>query len=267
MVRGPGKAGAAALRLVDGATAHQTTEQQASQTGAVPFGHAVAQLFSEVTTRLLLDVETRRLPLQPVRSGWNAAGPSLAAQLSLLPLHVEGDLVADVTQSSVRRFVGLACLDVVEILLGVVLALTFWRMGTGFLFGEYLSGPLQMFNAASLICTLIFTGHIIANLFFPSLRSRFAKELARRTESMVAATWRNAQSLLKEHIDAVDRLAQRGRELLQVIDQQIQSLTSQAGDESELQRLFGNEAPLSGESSPPSHAHVSSNQEKIPKFE
>ena len=192
----------------------------------------------------------------------------LAAQLSLLPAHVEGDLLADVTKSSVRRFLGLACLGIVEILLGVVLLLTFWRLGTGFLLGEYLSGPAQMFNAASLIITLVFAGHIIANLFFPSLRNRFARELARRTELTVVATWQRAQSILKDHVAAVDRVARQGEELLQGIDHHIQSLTSLSGDERELQRLFGDEAGLSREPASPSDARTFvSEQKKIPKFD
>jgi hypothetical protein len=118
-------------------------------------------------------------------------------------------------------------------------------MGKGFLLGEYLSGPIQMFNAASLIVSLLFAGHVLANIFFPSLRNRFAKELERRTELTVEAAWQKAQDVLQEHVDAVDRLAQQGGELLQNIDRSIQSLTHPLGDDRELQRLFGDEAARS----------------------
>jgi len=265
------KAGIAALQLPDGILSRQDAERQTPQFGEASFGHTTAELFSEVTERLLFDVETRRLPLQPVHAGWKDLGVVLASQLSLLPIHVEGELLSDVTKSSVRRFLGMACLGVIEILLGIVLLLTFWRMGVGFLFGEYLSGPVQMFNAFSLTITLLFAGHIIANLFFPSLRRRFTKELARRTELTVAAVWQKAQSLLKEHVDAVDRLTQRGSELLQRIDHHIQSLASLAGDEPELQRLFGDEAePLREPTSLSSRYDaqtLTSERKKIPKFD
>jgi len=238
------RTGVSALKLVDGVSFRQTSESRASQAREVAFGQIVAELLGEVTERLLLDVETRRLPLQPVRSGWKDAASLLAAQLSLLPVQVEGDLLADAAKSSGRRLLGLACLGIVEILLGAVLLLTFWRIGKGFFLGEYLSGPVQMFNAASLIVTLIFAGHILANVFFPSLRGRFTKELARRMELTVAAAWHGVQSILREHIEAVDRLARQGGELLQAIDHRIQSLTAPSGDDRELQRLFGDDTAL-----------------------
>jgi hypothetical protein len=155
---------------------------------------------------------------------------------------------------------------VIEITLGIVLLLTFWRMGKGFLLGEYLSGPIQMFNAASLIVSLLFAGHVLANIFFPSLRNRFAKELGRRTELTVEAAWQKAREVLQEHIDAVDRLTQQGGELLQGIDHNIQLLTHPLGDDHELQRLFGDEAALT-KAPPPDALVPNPDQEKISKFD
>jgi hypothetical protein len=261
-----GGTGTPIRKLIGGVSSRQGTEDRASQSEDIVFGHAVAALFHEITGKLLLDVETRGLPLQPVRSGWKDTGARLTTQLSLLPVHVEGDLLADVSKRSVRRLVGVACLSVIEVALGIVLLLTFWRMGKGFLLGEYLSGPIQMFNAASLIVSLLFAGHVIANLFFPSLRDRFSKELGRRTELTVEATWQKAQDVLQEHVDAIDRLAQQGGELLQGIDHSIQSLTHPLGDDRELQRLFGDEAALTKAPSPDALVPIS-NQGKIPKFE
>lgn len=261
-----GGTGMPVRKLIGVISSRQETEDRASQSEDIVFGHAVAALFHEVTRKLLLDVETRGLPLQPVRSGWKDTGARLTTQLSLLPVHVEGDLLADVSKRSVRHLMGVTCLSVIEIALGVVLLLTFWRMGKGFLLGEYLSGPVQMFNAASLIASLLFAGHIIANIFFPSLRHRFAKELGRRTELTVEAVWQKAQDVLQEHVDAVDRLAQQGGELLQGIDHNIQLLTFPAGDDRELQRLFGDGATLTN-APPPDALGPISDQGKIPEFE
>ncbi|MGE0683597.1 MAG: GTPase [Candidatus Binatia bacterium] len=263
-----GGTGTSVLKLISGVSSRQGTEHGDSRSEEIVFGSAVAALFHEVTSKLLLDVETRGLPLQPVRSGWKDTGARLTTQLSLLPVHVEGDLLADVSKRSVRRLVGIACLSVIEVALGIVLLLTFWRMGEGFLLGEYLSGPIQMFNAVSLIVSLLFAGHVIANIFFPSLRNRFAKELGRRTELTVEAAWQKAQDILQEHVDAIDRLAQQGGELLQGIDYSIESLTHPLADDRELQRLFGGEETLAkAASSPPDALVTLSDQEKIPKFE
>lgn len=263
-----GGSGMSIRKLISVQSAHQETEPGASQSEDLVFGHAVAELFQEVTGKLLLDVETRGLPLQPVRSGWKDIGTRLSTQLSLLPVHVEGDLLAEVSKRSVRRFVGMTCLSVIEIALGIILLLTFWRMGKGFLLGEYLSGPIQMFNAASLIVSLLFVGHIIANLFFPSLRNRFAKELGRRTELTAETAWQTAQSVLQEHVDAVDRLARQGGELLQSIDHSIQSLAYPLEDDRELQRLFGADtAPTGTASASPDVSVPDSDQGDIPKFE
>lgn len=255
------------LRRLSGVlSSRQETVPGVSQSEEIAFGDAVAALFREVTGKLLLNVGTRGLPLQPVRAGWRDAEARLTAQLSLLPVHVEGDLLADVSKRSLRRLIGITCLSVIEIALGIVLLVTFWRMGKGFLLGEYLSGPIQMFNAAGLLVSLLFAGHVIANLFFPSLRSRFAKELGRRTELIVEAAWQKAQSVLREHVDAIDRLAQQGGELLQGIDRNIQALTPPLGDDRELRRLFGDEATLT-KAPPPDGLAPISDQGKIPKFE
>ena len=255
-------------KLMSVMSSRQETEPGISQSEDIVFGHAITSLFHEVTGKLLLDVETRGLPLQPVRSGWKDTGARLTTQLSVLPVHVEGDLLAHVSKRSARRLMGVACLSVIEIALGIVFFLTFWRMGKGFLLGEYLSGPVQMFNAASLIVSLFFAGHVIANIFFPSLRNRFARELGRRTELTVEATWQKAQDVLQEHVDAVDRLVQQGSELLQDIDHNIQLLTQPLGNDRELQRLFGDGAMLTRTASPPPDALAPiSDQGKIPKFE
>lgn len=205
--------------------------------GAV-FGGAVAALLADVTRRLLLDVETYRLPLQPVRAGWTDAVARLTTQLASMPVLVEGELLAEAGKLSVRRCVGWVALAGVEALLSGVLAVVLWRVGTGFMLGEYASAPVLL-SAATLIVTLLLAGHIVANLCFPALRQRFRAALARRVDAAVDEAWQQAQSVLQDHVEAVDRLAQQGHAALRTMDHIVQSLARPAPDNGEVQRLFG----------------------------
>jgi hypothetical protein len=202
------------------------------------FGEAVAVLLRDVTGRLLRDVETHRLPLQPVRAGWTDAAVLLAMQLASMPGHVEGELLAEAVKPSLRRYVGLASLAVVEMLLSGVLVLVLWRVGTGFILGEYAGAPMLL-SAATLSAALLLAGHLIANLFFPTLRNRFRAALARRADSAVDTAWQHAQGVLQDHVESVGRLAKQGHELLRTIDHIVQSLARSAEDDREVQRLFG----------------------------
>jgi energy-coupling factor transporter ATP-binding protein EcfA2 len=221
------------------APAHQ---EQASPWGGVIFGDAAVVLLGDVTERRLRDVETRRLPLQPVRAGWTDVTARLATQLAALPAHVEEELLAEAMQPSARRFAGSAALAVVEVLLSLVLLLVVWRVGKGFLLGEYASASMLL-SAAVLLTTLTLAGHIVANLCFPSLRDRFQAALARRATTAVDAAWQHALDVLQEHVEAVGRLAQQGHESLRMIDSIVQSLArpreNDREDNRQVQRLFG----------------------------
>ena len=201
-------------------------------------GDAVVALLGDVTRRLLLDVETHRLPLQPVRAGWTDAVTRLTTQLAAMPVLVEGEILAEAGKPSVRRFVGLVALAGVEVLLSGVIALVLWRVGTGFLLGEYASAPLLL-SAVTLIAALLLAGHIVANLCFPTLRQRFQAALARRVDAAVDAAWQQVQDMLRDHVEAVDRLARQGHALLRTMDHIVQSLAWPAQDNREVQRLFG----------------------------
>jgi hypothetical protein len=189
----------------------------------------------------LLDVEAHRLPLQPVRAGWTDAVAQLTTQLASTPVLVEGELLAEAGKPSVRRFVGLVALTGVEVLLSGVLALVLWRVGTGFLRGEYASAPLLL-SAVTLIAALLLAGHLVANLCFPALRQRFRAALGRRVDAAVAAAWQQAQDVLRAHVEAVDRLARQGHTALRTVDHIVQALVWPAQDNHEVQRLFGDAA-------------------------
>jgi hypothetical protein len=184
-----------------------------------------------------------------------------------MPAHVEGDLLAEAVKPSVRRFAGVVTLTIVEVLLSVELVLLFWRVGKSFVLGEYVSGPMLL-NAAALIAALILTGHMVANLFFPSLRDRFRREFARRSEATVDAAWQRAEFVLRDHVDSADRLAQQGRGLLQTIGEIVQSLARPAEDDRELQRLFGDEAaPAAAPCLPTEAPAPMPERRRVPKFD
>jgi hypothetical protein len=205
------------------------------------FGETVAALLHDVTGRLLRDVETRRLPLQPIRAGWTDAATLLATQLASLPGQVEGELLAAAVKPSLRRGVGWLSLAIVELLLSGVLVLVLWRVGMGFILGEYAGAPMLL-SAATLVAALLLAGHLIANLFFPTLRNRFRVVLAQRADNAVDTAWQQVHGVLQDHVESVGRLAQQGHESLRTIDHIVQSLIWSAEDDSEVQRLFGDEA-------------------------
>jgi hypothetical protein len=97
----------------------------------------------------------------------------------------------------------------------------------------------MLLSAMTLITALLLAGHMVANLCFPSLRQRFRTVLARRVDAAVEAAWQQAQGALRDHVEAVDRLAQQGHEALHTIDQLVQALARPAPDNREVQRLFG----------------------------
>ncbi|MHB1426927.1 MAG: GTPase domain-containing protein [Gemmataceae bacterium] len=233
----------------------------------VVFGHSAVELLGNITGRLLLDVETRRLPLAPVRAGWKEAPNALATELIPMPARVEEDLLAEAMKPSVRRVTGLAALHIVELLLGAVLVLSLWRVGKGFFLGEYANG-LMLLSTIALIAALVFLGHMVANLCFPTLRDRFRTELARRTERAVESAWQHAEFVLRDHVESISRLAQQGHELLHTLDKIIQCLGRSADGEHEMGRLFGDEESLSPTNSHPLESRRNAPEcRHVPKFE
>jgi len=142
---------------------------------------------------------------------------------------------------SLRRGVGWLSLAIVELLLSGVLVLVLWRVGMGFILGEYAGAPLLL-SATTLVAALLLAGHLIANLFFPTLRNRFRVVLAQRADNAVDTAWQHVHGVLQDHVEAISRLAQQGHESLRTIDHIVQSLIRSVEDDSEVQRLFGDEA-------------------------
>jgi len=119
-----------------------------------------------------------------------------------------------------------------------VLALVLWRVGTGFLRGEYANASMLL-SAMTLVVALLLIGHMAARLCFPALRQRFRAALARRVDAAVEMAWQQAHEVLRDHVAAVDRLAQEGHALLRALDHIMHSLARPAQANREVQRLFG----------------------------
>jgi energy-coupling factor transporter ATP-binding protein EcfA2 len=230
------------------------------------FGDSVAKQLGAVTERLMMNVETRGLPLKPVRAAWTNAGSLLAAQLAPLLPNVEGEVLVEAARPSVRRFSGIVAVAIVEVLLCLVVGLLFWRVGKGFILGAYVDPPMLL-SAVALIAALIVAGHVLANLFFPSLRARFRAELDRQVGMASDAAWRRALSALREHVQKVDALAEEGRESLRLIDQIVRSLATFELNDDRVRELFGDEADgAASKRALDAHAPVPDSR-RIPKFD
>ena len=231
------------------------------------FGKSVIGLLRQVTDRLLLDVKTRRLPIEPVRTNWKEAPKRLANQLNRMPADVDGDLLANAARPSPRRVIGLLGLLTVELLLFAVLAIAFWRASKQFVLGGATDGTMLL-SAAFLATILIFAGHVIANLFFPSLRNRFRYEFARRADAAVDGAWHDVEFALKNHIATVSRLTHEGDKVLQDIDTSIQALEKTGGDRDGVDSLFGEHGVLIASASDPADSAMSGREiPRVPRFE
>jgi hypothetical protein len=208
------------------------------------FGRNIAALLAYTTDTLVRDAEMERFPLGPVRAVWQTEPSSLRRQLNVLPAETEADLTERAMRPSFRRFAGIFALSVVEILLTLVLIITLWRIGSGFVLGDYATGTL-IANAAALIVVLLFLGQSAANLFFPSLQTQLRKVVFRRTENLIDRAWDHSAAAFARQLDAAAHLRQQGRELLLAIDGILESSLQRSEENEEVRHLFG-EAGFNG---------------------
>jgi energy-coupling factor transporter ATP-binding protein EcfA2 len=194
-----------------------TTEPLWSSSG---FSGAALQLVCEAVRKLHMNA--RSLPVRTVETEWHEAAAQLTSSLALAPSATWSDLLANAAQPSFRRFAGLGILLGLEAIIVVVLGVALWRIGYGFVAGKYVSS-LLLYNTAAFIIVLILSGHVLANLFFPSLKRRFAAKLARRQDDAIDQIFDRMQSALREQVAAIDHLARRGEEMQRAIDQIVQS--------------------------------------------
>jgi len=200
-------------------------------------------VLADTAEDLVRDASLARLALGPVGAAWNAETARLDRQLAALPLAVETEVMTAASRRTLRRLTGVACVYAVEILIVGVLVIAAVRVGIDFASGTYAPGGLFM-TAMELVFILLLIGHIVASLFFPPLRKRLRRRVAQRAKSLVKASVERFHSELKEHVEAVDRLAREGRDLLVMIDRTAMALVSETGDAAGVERLFGEPEPL-----------------------
>jgi energy-coupling factor transporter ATP-binding protein EcfA2 len=204
------------------------------------FGEAAAALLARVTGTLAEKAVADRLPLGVVAAGWVAESRGLSERLAELPAEVEAELASAVLRPSLRRGIGIGVLYAIEVLLELVLLLAVWRLGSGFLSGDYVSSGLLL-NTAALLIVLLLLGNVAANLLFGPLQERLRRTAAKRAETVVAVHWERAAMLLEEQIEATDRLAQQGGALTTEIDRIVQSLAPVKRADGDVAQLFGEE--------------------------
>ena len=68
--------------------------------------------------------------------------------------------------------------------------------------------------------------------------------VAQRARSFVRATVERIQGVLRDHVEAVDRLAREGRDLLHLIDQTVLGIAVEASSKANVGQLFGQAPPL-----------------------
>jgi energy-coupling factor transporter ATP-binding protein EcfA2 len=212
------------------------------ESGPLSFGASAAAVLSETVAQTVNAASAGRMALGPVAAVWTAETSQLQRQLSMLPLDVAAELTAQANRPTLRRFAGVAAVYGVEGLIVLVLLVTIWRIGIDFVTGVYASGSMFV-TALALIFMLVVIGHTLAAMFFPPLRQRLRRIVGQRAKSLVKAAGERAQTALREHVAAVDRLAREGRELSQQIDRALMTLASETGDAANADRLFGQEPP------------------------
>jgi hypothetical protein len=201
------------------------------------FGGTAAALLARVTSELADVAAITRLPLGPVPVGWASESRALSERLAMLPAEVECELAGS-QRPSLRRATGIGVLYAIEALVTLVLLTAVWRLGSGFILGEYASSGLLL-NTTALLVVLLLLGQLAGNLLFLPLQERFRRTVAQGAETIVEAHWQRAAVLLTEQLEATDRLAQQGRALLAEIDGIIATLTPAKPVGGDIVRLFG----------------------------
>jgi 50S ribosome-binding GTPase len=207
------------------------------------FGQPSSRLLAKLTTLLARDADAKRFPLGPAREEWAITARGLGADLAVLPSAVAAELTARSLRPSVRRVMGTAALFAIEALLTLVLGTTLWRIGSGFVRGDYVSAPLLL-NALALIVVLLLIGQMAANIFFPPLQERLRRVVSQRADASVDIAWQRVRDAVAEQVAIAATLAQDGRDLLTGIGEITQTRAAYGGAaETDVRRLFGDGAP------------------------
>jgi energy-coupling factor transporter ATP-binding protein EcfA2 len=225
------------------------------------FGAGIAALVTETVRRLRYGLIATPLPLAAVDAQWDDELAQLPPSLAQLPSASFADLLANATRLSLRRFLGVAAIAGVELVILAVLATALWQLGRGFISGQYVASGL-LYSTVALVILLLLAGHMLANFFFPSLRQRFQAELTGRLQARVERSCARLETALREHAAAIDRLAATGRDLQGAIDNSVRTLR-QSADGATVERLF----PQKSADAPAPAPAAAAPARRTPRFE
>jgi energy-coupling factor transporter ATP-binding protein EcfA2 len=208
----------------------------------VAFGASGEAVLGEAVSRAIGDAAGSRLSMGPVPGAWLAETERAGRELGRVPADVASELAAAVNRPTFRRIAGIAGIYVIEALIVLVLLIAVGRIGLDFIAGTYAPVSLLV-TVAELVALLLFIGNIVANVFFPPLRQRMRRIVAQRSKAVVRTALRQLQAVLREHVEAVDRLAREGHELLESIDRAVMAISvagnGASGEAETVGRLFG----------------------------
>jgi len=204
------------------------------------FAAALPAMLADTVRQLRYRRIAQPLPLKAVDTQWDDELSAFAPRLAALPAATLADLVATARAPSVRRVLGIVAIAGIEGLILVVLGIALWHIGRGFITADYAQSGL-IYSTVALVTLLLIAGHMLANLFFPSLRRRFHAQLNRRLQASVETSCSRMETALRDHAAAIDRLAAQGRDIQGAIDRSMHSLR-RVGDGAAIDRLFSQRA-------------------------
>jgi hypothetical protein len=215
-----------------------TGDGSAPSVASDAFGARSVTLLKRTAEQIIGDASGAGVALAAVRAPWTEEVAQLERQLAVLPLDVAAELATQADRPTFRRLAGITSVYTVEALIVVILITAVGRIGLDFVEGHY--EPAGLFvTAVELVSILLVIGYTTASLFFPPQRQRLRRTVAQRARSLVKATVERAQGALRDHVEAVDRLAREGLDLLLLIDQTVLGLATEASDKSSVNQLFG----------------------------
>ncbi len=228
------------------------------------FGVALPALLNETVRRLRYQLIGAPLPVTAVEAQWDDELAQLPERLATLPAATRADVLAKASALSIRRVLGIVAIAGIELLILAVLGTALWRVGRGFVSGQYASSGL-IYSTAALTLLLLIAGHMLANFFFPSLRRRFQAELTRRLQANVERSCARLETALQDHAAAIARLATQGRDMQGAIDVMVRSLRRSA-EGAAIHRLFADKAAADAPAAP-SVARAEPAPRRVPRFE
>lgn len=202
------------------------------------FGARSIALLKDSVEQIISEAQGARLALAAVRAPWTEEVGQLERRLAMLPLNVAAELATQTDRPTFRRLAGVTSLYTVEALIVVILITAVGRIGLDFVEGRYETAGLFI-TVVELVSILLAIGSITAGVFFPPQRQRLRRTVAQRAKSLVKATMERAQAALRDHVEAVDRLAREGRDLMLTIDHTVLGLDADANDPAGVNQLFG----------------------------